>query len=72
MQPLADLLNQSIIDLPRLKMLMGAGISDEAHQLREYAWKVVLGYLPPQRERWSHAVEHQQELYEKFLGEFLS
>ena len=34
MKPLADELNESVIDLDRVKKLMSVGISDEAHLLR--------------------------------------
>ncbi len=39
-------MNQNVIDLKKLKAFLGQGIPDEAVKIREYCWKLVLGYLP--------------------------
>lgn len=44
---LAQTLNQDVIDMVRLRECLSEGIPDEAALLREYSWKLVLGYLPP-------------------------
>lgn len=46
LQPLADLLNSPEVDLRYLKALLKRGVPDEAPLLREYAWKLALGFLP--------------------------
>ena len=51
-QPLADLLNAPEVDLLQLRRLLARGVPDEAGLLREYAWKVALGFLPRERARW--------------------
>ena len=58
MKPLADALSQPVINVERVKRFMSEGISDEAHLIREYTWKVVLGYLPRERNKWQHSIEH--------------
>jgi len=34
------------MDIPKLKLCLAEGIPDEAATLREYCWKVILGFLP--------------------------
>lgn len=46
LQPLVELLNSPEVDLRQLKSLLARGIPDEALLLREYAWKLALGFLP--------------------------
>jgi hypothetical protein len=31
---------------------MAMGIPDEAETLREYSWKLILGYLPGRKSEW--------------------
>jgi hypothetical protein len=40
------MLNSPEIDIRSLRKSLSAGIPDEAALLREYAWKIALGYLP--------------------------
>jgi hypothetical protein len=49
---LISILNASVIDLTRLKQYFAEGIPDEASKVREYSWKLVLGYLPPEKYLW--------------------
>jgi hypothetical protein len=49
---LISILNASVIDLTRLKQCFAEGIPDEASKVREYSWKLVLGYLPPEKYLW--------------------
>lgn len=44
--PLVDVLNEPFVDIKKLRMFLSEGISDEAVILREYCWKIILGYLP--------------------------
>ena len=50
---LTQTLNQPLIDLKKIRTFMADGIPDEAAMVREYAWKVVLGYLPINRSKWT-------------------
>lgn len=43
---LVDILNEEVIDVGALKRHLAEGIPDEAAMVREYCWKIVLGYLP--------------------------
>lgn len=52
LQPLITLLNSPEIDTQHLKSLLSTGIPDEAPLLREYAWKLSLGFLPRSKCRW--------------------
>jgi hypothetical protein len=49
---LVSVLNEPVIDIDKLKLHLSEGIPDEAKILREYSWKVVLGYLPSDKSQW--------------------
>jgi hypothetical protein len=49
---LVNTLNTDVIDIHRLKECLSEGIPDEAAVLREYSWKLVLGFLPSEKSRW--------------------
>lgn len=70
-QPLIDLLNSPEVDPRQLKKLMAAGVPDEAPLLREFAWKVALGFLPRERRRWQAQARKHEELYAEFVRQFL-
>lgn len=44
---LINILNASVVNLNRLKECLAEGIPDEASLVREFSWKLILGYLPP-------------------------
>ena len=66
-----DVLNQPEVDIVQLRKYLGEGISDEAAVLREYCWKLILGYLPKEKKDWAAKVKNQQETYKLFVEEFL-
>jgi hypothetical protein len=41
-----ELLNPEVIGMRKLKLYLAKGIPDEAAIIREYAWKLILGFLP--------------------------
>ena len=46
------------------------GIPDEGG-LRAIYWRVLLGYLPPDTERWSETLDRQRALYYQLADEFV-
>jgi hypothetical protein len=70
-QPLIDLLNSPEVDLRQLRRLMATGVPDEASLVREYAWKVALGFLPRERKKWQVQARKHEELYAEFVRQFL-
>ena len=52
LQGLVDVLNEPIVNMKKLQMFLGEGISDEAAILREYCWKIILGFLPEDKQEW--------------------
>jgi hypothetical protein len=63
LEPIIALLNSPEINIEALKMHLADGIPDEAHLIREYCWKVVLGYLPRERWGWGAQMEKQEIIY---------
>lgn len=57
------ILNANVININRLKESLGEGIPDEAALIREYSWKLVLGYLPPEKYMWRETIEKQKGIY---------
>lgn len=49
---LVNILNADVVDMHRLKQCLSEGIPDEAAILREYSWKLVLGFLPLEKSKW--------------------
>lgn len=68
---LVDLLNQKIVDVDALKRHLAEGIPDEAALVREYCWKIILGYLPEEKERWPSTIEKQNQTYKSLVNMFL-
>ena len=59
LNPIITALNSQEINLQSLRMIMADGIPDEAHLIREYCWKLALGYLPRERWGWGAQMEKQ-------------
>lgn len=68
---LVDLLNENVIDLKKLKKYLAEGIPDEAALIREYAWKLVLNYLPEDKSKWPSTIEKQNQTYQSLVNMFL-
>ena len=45
-QDLKQVLDEDMVDIRRLRRLVNKGIPDEAPELREVSWKLLLKYLP--------------------------
>jgi len=63
-------LEAEVIDLKRIRKLCHAGIPDKAG-IRSVYWKILLGYLPPERAQWDAQLEKQRKLYTEFVQEFI-
>jgi hypothetical protein len=68
---LAALLNAEEVDIRQLKERLSEGIPDEAGVLREYSWKLVLGYLPARKSEWQASIERQEKTYHSLVRHFL-
>ena len=71
-EKLVGVLGEEVVDLARLRQCLAEGVPDEATIIREYVWKLVLGYLPPERSKWQSAVEKQRSTYFGLVEMFLS
>ena len=47
---------------------MAHGIPDESGPIREYVWKLVLGFLPKERKKWQAQLDTQEKIYKGFLA----
>lgn len=46
------------------------GIPDDLG-IRALCWKLLLNYLPPQREKWNSFLKEKRNLYKELIGIFL-
>ncbi|XP_068695317.1 TBC1 domain family member 13-like isoform X1 [Montipora foliosa] len=58
------------IDLKHLKRLCFSGIPDGSG-IRSLCWKLMLGYLPLQRDLWPETLKCQRATYKQFVREFI-
>ncbi|XP_022908310.1 TBC1 domain family member 13 [Onthophagus taurus] len=65
-----DCLQGDVIDLKTLKKLCFNGIPDTAG-FRPLCWKLLLGYLPPERESWKDTLEKNRRLYKNFIDDLV-
>ncbi|XP_047055614.1 TBC1 domain family member 13-like isoform X2 [Lolium rigidum] len=63
-------LSKKVIDLDELRMLSAQGVPDGAG-VRSTVWKLLLGYLPSDRELWEQELTKKRSQYEAFKDEFL-
>lgn len=57
--------------MKKLKECLADGIPDETETLREYCWKIILGYLPPEKVKWKETIEKETKTYEGLISMFL-
>ena len=62
------LLNECPIDMAQVKALAFQGVPEH---LRSSYWKLLLGFLPPDRTAWTDAVAAKRSEYEELKAEFL-
>ncbi|KAJ7334365.1 hypothetical protein OS493_014676 [Desmophyllum pertusum] len=58
------------IDLKHLKRLCFSGIPDGSG-IRSICWKLLLGYLPPQKDLWPETLKRQRSTYKQFVEEII-
>ena len=56
------------IDLHELRRLASQGIPDEGSH-RAVAWRVLLGYLPPETSKWEEVLHRDRTLYRTLISE---
>lgn len=47
------------------------GIPDELTKIREYCWKLLLGYLPTTKAKWQETIDKNNKTYHEFVKNFL-
>jgi hypothetical protein len=63
-------LSKQVVDLDELRKLASEGIPDGAG-IRSTVWKLLLGYLPMDRQSWREELEKRRAQYTAFKIEFL-
>ena len=53
---LVEELNSDVVNIQSIKGFLAEGIPDEAALIREYTWKLILGYLPSERAKWNETI----------------
>ncbi|CAD6984714.1 unnamed protein product [Tilletia controversa] len=62
----------TVADLYSLRHLaIQGGVPDQPAWLRPQAWRVLLGYLPPEKREWPHTLASRRHEYAQFLVDFL-
>ncbi|EGD74410.1 hypothetical protein PTSG_06421 [Salpingoeca rosetta] len=64
------LLDEDVIDLRALRQFAHGGIPDQPG-LRSKVWKLLLGYLPPEKARWEESLAKQREVYQGYLSTYV-
>ncbi|CAH0547371.1 unnamed protein product [Brassicogethes aeneus] len=65
-----DILNQDVIDLNSLRKLSFQGIPDDQGK-RAKCWRLLLNYLPLEKEKWDTQLEKKRALYKQFIEEMV-
>ncbi|KAK2443168.1 Ypt/Rab-GAP domain of gyp1p superfamily protein [Trifolium repens] len=63
-------LSRKVIDMRELRRIASQGIPDVSG-LRSTVWKILLGYLPPDRGLWSSELAKKRSQYKRFKQEIL-
>lgn len=66
----ATALGADVVDLARLRELAFDGVP-EGRRMRARAWKLLLGYLPPERSAWARTEASQRRLYHGWKAELI-
>ena len=61
---------EKVIDLQRLKELCFGGVP-EGKGRRAVSWRLLLNYLPAQRDQWNEVLDQQRELYRTLTEEIV-
>ncbi|CAH8294943.1 unnamed protein product [Eruca vesicaria subsp. sativa] len=63
-------LSKKVIDLKELRKIASQGLPDDAG-IRSLVWKLLLGYLSPDRSLWSSELSKKRSQYKQFKEELL-
>ncbi|CAH2079393.1 unnamed protein product [Thlaspi arvense] len=63
-------LSKKVIDLKELRKIASQGLPDDAG-IRSLVWKLLLGYLSPDRSMWSSELAKKRSQYKQFKEELL-
>lgn len=63
-------LDAPVIDIKRLRKLAHGGVPDKPG-IRSKTWKLLLDYLPLEKDKWAARMEQQRGLYTEFVQELI-
>ncbi|CAN1334436.1 TBC1 domain family member 13 [Linum perenne] len=63
-------LSKKVVNLKELRKIASQGLPDGAG-IRSTVWKLLLGYLPPERSQWSSELAKKRPQYKNFKDELL-
>lgn len=64
-------LSNPIINMDKIKKACFTGIPDDLNGLRSLLWKLLLGYLPPEREKWDSMLKQNRKNYDDFVFDYV-
>ncbi|CAH2229893.1 jg2715 [Pararge aegeria aegeria] len=65
-----DLLGQDVINMGQLQKLAFNGVPEEKG-LRSLVWKILLHYLPQEKDAWQSTLLKKRQLYQQFIDEII-
>ncbi|TVU01479.1 hypothetical protein EJB05_53069, partial [Eragrostis curvula] len=66
-----SLLSKKVINMGELRRLACLGVPDGGAGVRPIVWKLLLGYLPTDRDFWPHELQKKRSQYSVYKEEFL-
>ncbi|VEN55951.1 unnamed protein product [Callosobruchus maculatus] len=70
LKELDHILDEDIINIRALKNLTFHGIPDDQGK-RALCWRLLLNYLPPEKEKWMCHLQEKRNLYKQFINEMI-
>ncbi|KDQ13122.1 hypothetical protein BOTBODRAFT_396011 [Botryobasidium botryosum FD-172 SS1] len=67
---LDDVLDARVVDLAHLRRLCAKGILEPSAPARPKVWKLLLGYLPPERDLWDVKLQKERSKYYDLMERF--
>ncbi|KAH9415688.1 TBC1 domain family member 13 [Dermatophagoides pteronyssinus] len=62
----------SALDISRLrKICFESGCPDDDKHIRSIVWKILLGYLPINRNEWNNCLQQKRQLYQEFIRDLI-
>ena len=56
------------LNIKMIKSIAFYGVPDEIRSLRPIVWRVLLGYFPAEKSKWSEILKSHKEIYESFVS----